>query len=197
MRPLPEVPFDARKVILVTASGMSKVRVEGAAYSLPSRWARLEVTAHVGVEEVRFVCRGEEVVRPRQRFGGKCIRYRDYLPELRKKPQAVRQVAPELVEELGEPFGRLWKLLEASHGPREGARVLAKVLGAVEDHGEEAVREALVAALEADRADLLALAGRLTRPGPATVAVPAALAGYEVESARAGDYDALLVGGEA
>jgi len=197
MRPLPEAPFDPRKVILVTASRMAKVQVEGAAYSVPSRWAGLEVTAHVGVEDVRFVCRGEEVVRPRQRFGGKCIRYRDYLPELRRKPQAVRQVAPELVEELGEPFGRLWRFLEASHGPREAARVLARVVGAMEDHGEEAVREALVAALDADRADLLALACRLTRRGPVQVAVPAALAGYEVESARAADYDVLLMGGEA
>jgi len=37
------------------------------------------------------------------------VRYRHYLPELAKKPQAVHQVAPELVAEL---FSRLWDLLE-------------------------------------------------------------------------------------
>jgi hypothetical protein len=149
------------------------------------------------VEEVQCVCRGEEVVRPRLRPGGKCIRYRDYLPELRKKPQAVRQVAPELVEELGEPFGRLWELLGVSHGPRAGARVLAGVMGAVDEHGEEAVREAVGTALAGNRTDLLALASRLVPAAPQRIAVPAALARHEVESARAADYDVLLMGGEA
>jgi hypothetical protein len=47
------------------------------------------------------VCRGEAATHPRQRFGGKRIRYQHYLSELARKPQA----APELVAELGEPYG--------------------------------------------------------------------------------------------
>ncbi|MCK6555612.1 hypothetical protein L6Q96_13690 [Candidatus Binatia bacterium] len=53
----------------------------------------------------------------RKRFGEKRIRYRHYLPELAQKPQAVRQVAAELLSELGEPYGALCRLLVDSHGP--------------------------------------------------------------------------------
>ena len=131
----------------------------------------------------------------RQRFGGRSIRYRHYLLELSKKPQAVRQVAPELLSELDEPFGRLWALLVESHGPREAARVLARVLGAVVDHGEAPVRRALETALDADRVDLLALITPGAGAVPSSVPVPEALAGYQVEVASAADYDLLLAGG--
>ena len=103
MRPLPPVPFQVAKVVPVSVRSTSVVKVEGAWYSVPSRWARLDATAYVGVEEVRIACRGEEVIHPRERFGGRRIRYQHYLSELARKPQAVRQVAPELVAELGEP----------------------------------------------------------------------------------------------
>ena len=109
---LPERPFEARRVVLVPVSNKSTVEIEKARYSVPSGWARLEATAYVGVEDIRLVCRGEVEVVPRQRRGGRRVQYRHYLPELARKPQAVRQVAPELVEELGEPYGRLWSLLE-------------------------------------------------------------------------------------
>jgi hypothetical protein len=34
------------------------------------------------------------------------------LPELAKKPQAVRQVADELIRDLGTPFDVLWRQLK-------------------------------------------------------------------------------------
>ena len=68
---------------------------------------------------------------PRQGFGGRRVNYRHYLPELARKPQAVRQVAPELVAELGEPYGRLWQVLVETYGAQDGARVLSRVIGAV------------------------------------------------------------------
>ena len=88
------VEFDSRKVLPVSAGQTPRVRVEGAWYSVPSTWAGLDVIARVGVSKVELRCRGESVERDRQSFGGKDIRYRDYLPELGRKPQAVRQVAP-------------------------------------------------------------------------------------------------------
>jgi len=193
LRPLPATPYEARRVVPVSVSSRSLVQVEGAAYSVPCRWARREATAYVSVESVRFVLGGEEVIRPRQGFGGRSVAYRHYLPELARKPQAVRQVAPELVAELGEPFGRLWGLLVTSHGELEGARVLARVLGAVVDHGEEAVAGALVGAMAGDRLDLGALARlRPPDPPPREIEIPEALRGYTIESACAADYDALL-----
>jgi len=175
-------------------SNKSTVQIEGATYSVPSGWARLEATAYVGVDDIRLVCRGEMEVVSRQRRGGKHIRYRHYLPELARKPQAVRQVAPELVEELGEPYGRLWSLLVGSYGSREAARVLARVLGAIVDHGSETVAEALEAAMGAGRCDLLAMAGRLQRTNT-VVEVPAALRSYDIEAGSPADYDFLLQGG--
>jgi hypothetical protein len=196
LRELPERPFEARKVELVSVSRRSTVSVGGATYSVPSEWASLRATAYVGVEEVRFVCCGQAVVYPKERKGKQRIRYRHYLSELAKKPQALRQVAPELVRELGVPYGRLWAMLTECYGEKEAARVLSRILGAALDHGEEVVAGALQAALSRERFDLLALAEHLEdrRGRSRSVAIPEALLGYRVESANASDYDRLLRG---
>jgi hypothetical protein len=128
----------------------------------------------------------------RQRRGTRAIRYRHYLPELSKKPQAVRQVAPELVAELGEPYSRLWDLLVSRHGAVEAARVLSRIIGAIVECGEAEVTAALAQAMAQQRCDLLELQ---TPVSPRSIAVPASLASYAVESARATDYDWLLQGG--
>ena len=136
MLPLPSRPFEARRTALTSVSSKATVQVEGGLYSVPSTWARLDLAAHVGAEDIRLACRGEELVVRRERPGGKRIQYRHYLPELARKPQAVRQGAPELVAEMGEPFGRLWSMLVGRYGDREAARVLARVLGAVVGHDD-------------------------------------------------------------
>lgn len=196
LRPLPEHPFDPRIPEPVSVSRKALVRVSGASYSVPEHWHSLQATAYVGADDIRIVCRGEEVTVRRQRQG-RLVSYRHYLRQLSRKPQAVRQVAPELIAELDEPYGRLWKALATTHGEREGARVLAKVLGAAVKHGEEAVAEALSVALSAGRHDLLALAPRVHQERPRSVTVPPALAGFVVEAGRAADYDVLLSGGES
>jgi transposase len=194
MLPLAKSPFELRRVEPVTVSSKALVKIAGAYYSVPCGWARLPATAYVGVYDVAIVCRGERVTHERQRFGEKRIAYRHYLPELAKKPQAVRQVAAELLSELGEPYGELWRLLVDTHGPREAARIFARVLGAVVVHGEEPVGRALRASLTAGRLDLLTLASAVSQSSaaPKTIAVPPALESYDVERARAADYDHLL-----
>ncbi|MCK4356401.1 hypothetical protein KAW44_04900, partial [Candidatus Bipolaricaulota bacterium] len=133
----------------------------------------------------------------KKRRGTRQVSYRHYLQQLAHKPQALRQVAPELLAELGEPYGKLWKVLACTHGEREGARVLAKILAAVLDYGEGAVRHAIEQALASGRQDLLALAPRLHQaPVQRKVPVPVALQGYPIEAGCAADYDILLVGGE-
>ncbi len=97
----------------------------------------------MGVEDIRITCYNEEVTVVKQRRGTRAVKYRHYLQELAHKPQAVRQVAPELLAELGEPYGKLWQVLATTHGEREGARVLSKILAAVLDHGEQAVHQAI------------------------------------------------------
>jgi hypothetical protein len=79
------------------------------------------------------------------------------------------------------------------HGEREAARVLARIVGAIVEHGEAEVSEALSRALSRQRCDLLALPVGSTRAAAAQcIAVPPSLAAYAVESARAADYDWLL-----
>jgi transposase len=196
LRELPERPFEARKVELVSVSRRSTVNIGGATYSVPSRWASLRATAYVGVEDIRLVCGGQSVLYARERKGAKKIRYRHYLSELARKPQALRQVAPELVRELGTPYDKLWAMLTERYGEKEAARVFSRILGVAVDHGEEPVAGALQAALSRGRFDLLALGEHLEdrQRQPRSVAVPEALSSYRVESANATDYDRLLGG---
>ena len=193
--PLPERPFEVSDVVLSSVSKQALVRVDVADYSVPSHWARLPVTAYVGVTDIRLSCCGEQITVEKVRRGKRKIQYRHYLAELSRKPQALRQVIPELLEELGEPYNRLWKLLTDSHGERDAARVMAKVLGAVKDHGQGAVSQALQKALQEGRVDLLALRSRVHEThSPQQIEVPASLSKYRIESGRLTDYDALLGG---
>ena len=193
LRPLPERAFEPRLADVLTASRKALVTCQGATYSLPSHWRQLDVTAYVGPADIHFICRGETQTRRRVLRRDKNIQYTDYLVELSRKPQAVRQVAPELMAELGEPFERLWKLLDETHGGREAGRILARVLAAVVQHGAEVVGEAVRKALDGGQRHLLELAVLRTEPLPAEVEVPEALSHYVVEAASAADFDALLV----
>jgi len=186
-------PFDPRRVELVTADSSARVRLAGARYSVPVAWARCEVQARVGVDDVELRCRGEVVTAPRQQKGQDFIDYRHYLPELQRKPQAVRQVMPGLLAQLGPPFDLLWRQLVDQHGPPDAARVFARVLGAVAEHGEPAVRDSVTSALTQDRLDLVLLLPRRGQRAP-PVPVPAALAHHHIEQPSASQYDALLQG---
>jgi transposase len=199
MLPLPPARFEARCMTPVSISRSSIVKVQGTMYSVPEGWARLDAEAWIGARDIRFLCRGEEKIRMRERRGGKQIMYRDYLRELSRKPQAVRQVAPELAAELGEPYRRLWTLLEQTHGAKQAARILAGVLGAMNDHGEAAVTAALSESMVTGSfsaeggGNLLALTRHLpARPVLADILVPASLRTVEVEVGSAADYDLLL-----
>lgn len=181
-------PFEAAMTLPgVEVRSNATVHVDGAVYSVPSRWARRQATAYVGVSAIRVVCGDEEITRPRQRRGGRLIRYIDYLPELSRKPQALRQVAHALLPELGEPYTTLWRLLVDAHGPPDAARVLAKVLAAVSTNGDQAVSTALKPLMDFD-----APANKPSETVPNSVPVPSSLAHQQVESACAQDYDVLL-----
>lgn len=198
MLPLPEHPFDARRTCTLGVSTRSLVVLEGATYSVPCAWAGLDVVAHVGPDTVDFAGPTGVVARRRARFGERVIDYTDYVAELVNKPQAVRQVAASLVRDLGEPFASAWRALVDAHGPKQAARIFAKVLAHVEERGAQAVGERLSLALKNDEPVLLALAPQVPPP-PALgeEQIPAHLRGVDVESGCAADYDSLLAGGEA
>jgi hypothetical protein len=107
MLPLLKPPFRAARCLPgVAVSSRALVKVEGASYSVWSIWARTEVTVYAGVDEIELRSAADQrvVVHPRQPFGGRSVDYRHYLRELAHKPQALRQVADELIAALDEPF---------------------------------------------------------------------------------------------
>jgi len=188
-RPLP-APFVSEATTVVSVSPRALVRLAGATYSVPCRWAGLDLVARVGATTVTIVGRdGTRIPHPRKRFGERSIDYRHYLPELAKKPQAVRQVLPELLRDLGDPFPAVWARFQGAHPDREAARLLAKVLGQIEIHGLAHVATTLAAALATGTPLLGAL-----RPAvpPTTVDVPAALRDLDIGRGCAADYDGWL-----
>ncbi|MQA31684.1 MAG: hypothetical protein GEU82_17930, partial [Luteitalea sp.] len=104
--------FAPEATTLATVTPRALVRLEGAAYSVPSRWAGLDLVVRIGVTTVTIVGReGTRILHPRKRFGQRSIDYRHDLSELARKPQAVRQVLPDLLRDLGGPFPAIWDQL--------------------------------------------------------------------------------------
>ena len=189
-------PFTAETTTVATVSPRALIRCEGAAHSVPCRWSGLDLVVRVGAITVTIVGRdGRVIPHPRMRFGQRSIDYRHYLPELTRKPQALRQVLPELLRDLGAPFPAIWEHLHPAHGPREAARVFAKILNQLETDGAAVVVPALTAALAAGTPLLLALTPAAS--GPPCIppeAVPLAWRAIDVVSGCAADYDAWLGG---
>ena len=189
-RPVPD-PFVADATTPVTVSPRALVRIEGASYSVPCRWAGLDLLAHVGPSRVTIIGRdGTPIRHARKRFGERAIDYRHYLPELARKPQAVRQVLPDLLRDLGAPFTAVWDRLHAVHASREAARLFAQILGELETRGAAVIVPALEAALATGAPLTIA---RLACAAPA-IDVPASLCRVEITSGCAADYDAWLTG---
>jgi transposase len=197
MLPLPSTPHgSARCVPGASVSRRSLVKLDGAVYSVWSTWAGLDVTAYVGVDEVSLVGPdGARVTHVRQPFGGRAVDYRHYVPELARKPQALRQVADELIPALGEPFDAAWRLLVDQHGPKQAARLFAQVLRAVEARGMAAVASEVRAALASGEPIQLAVRARAAAPAAVpSEHLPSSLATVEVATGIAADYVGWLGG---
>jgi transposase len=194
-RPAP-IPFAAEATTFATVTPRAMVRLDGAVYSVPSRWAGLDLVVRIGATTVTIVGKdGTRIRHPRKRFGQRAIDYRHYLPELARKPQAVRQVLPDLLGDLGAPFPAVWDHLHAAHGPRDAARLFAKILGELETRGAADVVPTLEAALATGTP--LMVARPAARAAAAPIDVPASLRDLDVPSGCAADYDAWLTEGQA
>ena len=85
-------PFAPEATTFATVSPRALVRLEGAVYSVWTRWVGLDLIVRTGATAVTLVGRdGLCVTHPRKRFGERSIDYRHYLAELARKPQAVRR----------------------------------------------------------------------------------------------------------
>jgi hypothetical protein len=107
-------------------------------------------------------------------------------------------VLPDLLRDLGAPFPAIWDQLQGVHGPREAARLFARVLGHLDTYGAALVVPALTVALATGTPLLLALTpARSAAAGVAPDVVPAPLRDIDVASGCAADYDGWLLGGAA
>jgi hypothetical protein len=189
-RPAP-IAFGADATTFATVTPRALVRVEGAYYSVPSGWAGLDLIVRIGATTVTIIGKdGRPIRHPRKRFGQRSIDYRHYLPELARKPQAVRQVLPDLLRDLGAPFPAVWAHLHTAHGPRDAARLFAKILGELETRGAVDVVPMLEAALATGTPLIVARPAAPAAVG--AVEVPASLREVDVTSGCAADYDAWL-----
>jgi hypothetical protein len=60
----------------------------------------LDLLVRSGATTVTIVGRdGTRILHPRKRFGERSIDYQHYLSELARKPQAMRQVLPDLLRD--------------------------------------------------------------------------------------------------
>jgi transposase len=193
--PLAATPFDPRRALPASVTRRSLVRVEAGHYSVPCAWAGLDVMVHVGPDDVRIIGPGDEcIMHARVHSGQRSIDYTHYIRELATKPQAVRQVAGSLIQSLGPSYAATWRVLVDSHGPKQAARVFAKVLSFVETRGIAAVSQTLEHALVHDIPPLLALVPA-PDPGPTVQQdqLPLGLRSLEVTSGQAADYDRLFL----
>ena len=191
-------PFAPEATTLATVPPRALVRLEGAVYSVPSRWAGLDLVVRIGATTVAIVGREwtEFCIRASGLSSGPSTI--GILSELARKPQAVRQVLPDLLRDLGDPFPAIWDRLQGAHGPREAARLFAKVLGQLDTYGAAVVVPALAMALATGTPPLLALTPARSTPGRVALdAIPAVLRDIAVTSGCAADYDGWLRGGAA
>jgi transposase len=194
--PLPAAPFEARDLRLVSVSRSATVRLEAAWYSVPSPWAGLEIKAWVGPEDILLRWQNQQVLHVRRPPGSRSVDYNHYLRELARKPQALRQVAPDLLGGWGEPFTTFWQRLGEDEGGPDSlpvARRFAAVLWFILEHDLEQARVAVQDALSAGRLDLLQR--RVPdREALLAEAVPEPLRQIQVEAGCAAAYDQLLAG---
>ena len=195
MLPLPPMPFRAASFHHSSVTRRSLVSLHGAVYSVWTDWVKLSVKAYVGVDEIEIVGPDRRVVlHPRQPFGGRSIDYRHYIPELAKKPQAVRQVAEELIRDMGAPFDALWAHLVDERGPKQAGRIFAHVLRSVVELGQAVTAERVQRALASGDPVLLALRPSEPAPSVRIETLPSRLQLIDVAAGCAADYDTLLVG---
>jgi hypothetical protein len=121
----------ARCVPSASVSRRSLVKLDGAAYSVWSTWAGLDVTVYLDVDETVLVSPdGSRVVHPRQPFGGRAIDYRHYIHEFARKPRALWQVAGSPIPCARRAVRCCVAVARRLARTKQAARVFAQVLWA-------------------------------------------------------------------
>ena len=187
-------PFDGFVEKAVRATTTCLVMADRNRYSVDARAAGRMVLVRSHAERI-VVLLGDEIVADHPRsFKRDQIIYDPwhYVPVLVKKPGALRNGAPFKDWALPPALGQVRAKLK-NHA--DGDRQFVKVLGAVLDHGLEAVETACAEALEAGIASgdvILTVLARRRQPAmPQSVATPDALRLRIEPLADCGRYDSI------
>jgi hypothetical protein len=152
--PLPQEPFEARRVELVTINSLSLGRFDGNDYSVPTRYAYQSLTATGTIDRVRFSHHGTIIAEHVRCWGKRQVTFDPlhYLALLERKPGALDYAKPLAGWQLPDGFTRLRQRLEEAD-PKGGTRRFIGVLRLLETYELAAVTAAIERALTLAVAD--------------------------------------------
>jgi len=187
-------PFDGFVEKAVRATTTCLIMADHNRYSVDARAAGRMVLVRSHAERIVVLCNNEVVADHPRHFRRDQIIYDPwhYLPVLVKKPGALRNGAPFKDWDLPQGLARVRSKLK-SHA--DGDRQFVKVLGAVLDHGLDAVEAACAEALQAGLASgdvILTVLARQQQPAaPPSITTPDALRLKIEPMADCGRYDSI------
>jgi transposase len=152
--PLPQEPFEARRIELVRINSLSLGRFDGNDYSVPTAHAYQTLTATGTIDGIRFSHRGTVVAEHVRCWAKARVTFEPlhYLALLERKPGAFDHAKPLAGWSLPEAFARLRSRLEQSN-PQEGTRQYIRVLRLLETHELAAVTKAVEQTLKRPAGD--------------------------------------------
>jgi transposase len=166
---IPELGFEARRVVSARSNSLSLVRFDRNNYSVPTAFAHHELTVIAGIEQVRIACE-DRLIATHPRCWDKERTTFDpvhYLALLERKPGALDAARPLEAWGLPECFALLRRRLEHDLG-WAGTREYIKVLRLLERSSTRQLAGAICYALEigatAPDAIAMILDKRLERP---------------------------------
>lgn len=153
--PLPQRPFEARRIETGTANSESLVRFDTNDYSVPVQYAHRKLTVVATVEEVRLAYQDHLAARHRRSWDRERTFFEPvhYLALLERKPGGFDHAKPLEHWELPECFPLLRRRLEADD-PRQGTRSFIRVLRLLEKFTLSQLAGAVEYALDIDVIDV-------------------------------------------
>ena len=152
--PLPQRPFEARRIETGTSTSESLVRFETNDYSVPVRYAHRKVIVIATVDEVRFVYEDRLLARYPRCWGREEVFFEPvhYLALLERKPGGFDHAKPLEHWNLPECFPLLRRRMEADD-PKSGTRSFIRVLRLLERFSLQEVTAGVEYALDIGLSD--------------------------------------------
>ena len=146
--PLPDEPFEARRIEPVTINALSLGRFDGNDYSVPTACAYQALTAIGTIDRVRLHRRGAVVAEHARCWGKGQVTFEPlhYLALLERKPGALDYARPLAGWSLPDAFAALRQRLERAD-PKGGTRQYIRVLRLLETYDLATVTSAVERAL--------------------------------------------------